>query len=81
MIPQIPYSAIGIGIAVIFGVWAFVIAETFKERAIIAGIPAVILFCGALFRSRAGQLITLIASMLYGLGLIIYLRFNGMEIR
>ncbi len=25
MIPQIPYAAIGTGIAVIFGVWAFIV--------------------------------------------------------
>jgi CBS-domain-containing membrane protein len=81
MVPQIPYSAIGIGIAVIFGVWAFIVAETVKERAVIAGIPAVIFLVGALFRSPVGQLISLIGWVIYGVGCIIYLRFNGMEIR
>ena len=52
MVPQNPYAAIGIGIAVIFGVWAIVVAETVKERAVIAG-----------------------------LAILIFLRFNGMEIR
>ena len=81
MVPQIPYSAIGIGIAVIFGVWAFIVAETVKEKAVIAGIPAVIFLVGALFRSPVGQLISLIGWVIYGVGCIIYLRFNGMEIR
>lgn len=78
---QIPYSAIGIGIAVIFGVWAFVVADTVKERAFIGGIPVLVFFCGALFRSAAGQLISLVGWVLYGLGCIIYLRLNGMDIR
>ncbi|MGZ8840610.1 MAG: hypothetical protein ACXW2O_08810 [Candidatus Aminicenantales bacterium] len=81
MIPQIPYTAIGIGIAVIFGVWAFVIAETVRARAILAGIPFLIFVIGGLLPSRAGQLITLFGWVLYGVGCIIYLRLNGMEIR
>jgi hypothetical protein len=81
MVPQIPYSAIGIGIAVIFGIWAFIVAETAKERAVIAGIAILIFLVGAIFRSHIGQLIALIGWVLYGIGCIIYLRFNGMEIR
>lgn len=81
MVPQIPYAAIGIGIAVIFGVWAFIVAETVKERAVIGGIPLFVFLVGALFRSLAGQLIALIGWVLYGIGCIIYLRYNGMEIR
>jgi len=81
MIPQIPYSAIGIGIAVIFGVWAFVVAETVKERAVIAGIGILVFLAGAIFRSPAGQFVALIGWVLYGVGCIIFLRFNGMEIR
>jgi hypothetical protein len=81
MVPQIPYAAIGIGIAVIFGVWAFLVAETAKERAIIAGIPAVIFLIRILLPSLAGQLISLIGWVLYGIACIIYLRYNGMVIR
>ena len=81
MVPQIPYSAIGIGIAVIFGIWAFIVAETVRARAVIAGIPLIIYFAGSLFRSPAGKLVTLIGLMAYGVGCIIYLRFSGLEIR
>jgi hypothetical protein len=77
----IPYSGIGIGIAVIFGIWAFIVAETVKERAIIAGIPLVIFLIRSAFPSPAGQLVSLIGWMVYGIGCIVYLRFNGMEIR
>ncbi len=81
MIPQIPYSAIGIGIAVIFGVWAFVVAESAKERAVIAGAAALIFLVGAMFRTVAGQLIALIGWIVYGIGCVIFLRLNGMMVR
>lgn len=81
MVFQIPYSAIGIGIAVIFGVWAFIVAETAKEKAVIAGIAILIFLAGAILRSRIGQLIGLIGWVLYGVGCIIYLRLNGMGVR
>jgi len=78
---QIPYSAIGIGIAVVFGVWAFFVAETVKTRAVIAGIAIVVFLFGATFRSPAGRLIALLGWVLYGSGCIIFLRFNGMDVR
>jgi hypothetical protein len=81
MVPQIPYAGIGIGIAVIFGVWAFVVAETVKERSIIAGIPVGIFLVRIILPSLAGELISLIGWIFYGIGCVIYLRFNGMEIR
>ncbi|HOW85401.1 MAG TPA: hypothetical protein P5119_07830 [Candidatus Aminicenantes bacterium] len=81
MIPQIPYQAIGIGIAVILGVWAFVVAETAKERAVIAGFAILIFLVGSTFRSLAGQVVSLAGWILYGIGCIVFLRLNGMEIR
>lgn len=81
MVPQIPYAAIGIGIATILGVWAFLIAETVKERAIIIGIPILIFLIPIVIRSRSAQLIFLVGLMIYGLGCIIFLRYNGVGIR
>jgi hypothetical protein len=81
MIPQIPYTAIGIAVAVIFGIWAFIVAETVKERAVIAVIPVVVFLIPSLFPSPAGRLISLIGWMVYGIGCIIYLRLNGAGVR
>ena len=81
MVPQIPYAGIGIGIAVIFGVWAFIVAETIEERAVIAGIPVVVFLIPVIFPSRIGWLISTIGWVVYGVGCIIYLRYNGMGIR
>jgi hypothetical protein len=78
---QIPYTEVGLGLAIIFGVWAFLVADTVKERAVILGIPIAIMIITVVFRSRAGRLVSLVGWMLYGVGCIIYLRYNGMEIR
>jgi len=81
MAPQIPYAAIGIGIAVIMGIWAFLVAETIKQRAVIAGAPLLIILAGSLFRPFAGQLVALFGWIIYGVGCIIFLRLNGLEVR
>ena len=81
MVPQIPYAAIGTGIAVLLGVWAFLVAETVKERAIIAGVPVLAFLVGSLAPSLAGQLIALIGWILYGIGCVIFLRLNGVGVR
>ena len=82
MVPQIPYTAIGIGIAVIFGVWAFIVAETVKEQGHHRRDPRPRLpDPRPVFPSRPAGSISLVGWMLYGIGCIIYLRLNGMEIR
>ena len=81
MVPQIPYTEIGIGIAIILGVWAFLVAEDDRERALLAGIPVVVFLIRLIFPSPAGRLISLIGWMLYGLGCIIFLRYNGIAVR
>jgi len=78
---MIPYTGIGLGISVIFGIWAFLVAETLKERAILAGIPVIVFLIPVIIPSPVGRLISMIGWMMYGLGCIIYLRYNGMEIR
>jgi hypothetical protein len=81
MTPQIPYAAIGIGIAVLAGVWAFVVADTTRERAFIAGAAGLIVLIGAIFRPPAGPLLTLFGWVVFGVGCIIFLRLKGLGIR
>jgi len=78
---QIPYTEIGIGIAIILGIWAFLVAETDRARAVIVGIPVVVFLIRLIFPSAAGRLVSLVGWMLYGLGCIIYLRCNGIAVR
>ena len=78
---QIPYTEIGIGIAVILGAWAFIVAEDERARAVIVGLPVLIFLLRLIFPSPAGRLASLIGWMLYGIGCIIFLRLNGLSVR
>lgn len=68
-------------VAVLLGVWAFVVAESDRDRAVIVGFPVIVLLIRLIFPSPAGRLVSLIGWMLYGLGCIIYLRLNGIAVR
>jgi hypothetical protein len=80
-VPQIPYTAIGMGIAILLGVWAFIVAETDREKAVVVAIPVVLFLIRLIFPSAAGRLISLVGFMLYGIGCIIFLRYNGIAVR
>jgi hypothetical protein len=67
---QIPYAAIGTGIVLLLGVWAFV-----------AAIPTAILLVRWLFRPVPGRLVSFVALMLYGVGLVVFLRLSGVRVR
>jgi len=78
---QIPYTEIGIGVAIILGAWAFIVAETDRARVVIAVLPILVFFVRILLPSPAGRLISLLGWMLYGLGCITFLRLNGISVR
>jgi len=78
---QIPYTEIGIGVALILGAWAFIVAETERARAVIVGLPVLVFLVRIIFPSPAGRLIWLLGWMIYGLGCIIFLRLNGVSVR
>ena len=78
---QIPYTEIGIGVAIILGARAFIIAEDERARAFIVGLPVLIFLIRLVFPRPAGRLASLFGWMLYGLGCIIFLRINGISVR
>lgn len=78
---QIPYADIGLGVAVILGIWAFLVAETIGARVVVAAIPIVLFLVRVIFPSRAGLVITLVGFMLYGIGCVIYIRYQGFSVR
>jgi hypothetical protein len=78
---QIPYTEIGMGVAVILGLWAFFVTESARARAVIAGLPVAVFFVRLIFPSPTGRLISLVGWMLYGIGCIIHLRLSGIAIR
>jgi hypothetical protein len=78
---QIPYSEIGIGVALILGAWAFIVAEDERARAVFVGLPGLIFLIRLIFPSPAGRLMSLIGWILYGIGCLIFLRLSGVAVR
>jgi hypothetical protein len=77
----IPYTAIGIGIAVILGIWAFFEAESDRGRIFIAAVMIVLFLLPVLRRSGVGRLIQLIGVVVFGLGCYLFLRSRRAGIR
>jgi hypothetical protein len=76
----IPYSEIGIGVAVFVGIWSFIVAETLKERAVIIGGPLAIFLIRSILPARAGGTAALVGWAVYGIGCVIFLRLTGMGV-
>jgi hypothetical protein len=81
MIPQIPYGAIGIGISILLGIWAFIEAETDRGRILIAAVMAFLFLLHILWRSPTGNLVWLISWMLFGICCFIFVKWRGVRIR
>jgi hypothetical protein len=81
MIPQIPYAAIGLGTSVLLGIWAFLVAETDRERVLIGAALAVLLFLRVLWRGPTGNVVSLVCWMVFGICCLLFLRWRGVRIR
>jgi hypothetical protein len=81
MIPQIPYAAIGIGIAILLGIWAFIEAETDRGRVLIAAVMAFFFILRILWRGSTGNLVWLIGWMVFGICCLIFIKWRGIGIR
>jgi hypothetical protein len=80
-VPQIPYAGIGLGVALFAGIWAFIVAESVKERAVILIAGAASFGLRFIVPSRTGRLVSLVLCMVYGAGCLIFLRLNGVGVR
>jgi len=78
---QLPYGAIGIGIGIILGVWAFLRAETAGGRVLVAGLAIAIFFLPVIWRGPAGPIARLIGQMLFGIGCYIFIKLRGVPLR
>jgi hypothetical protein len=81
MIVQVPYDAVGIGIAVILGVWALLQAETTAGRILIGGLMVAIFFLPAVWRGPGGHLARLIGWIVFGIGCYVFIKLRGVPIR
>jgi hypothetical protein len=75
-VPQIPYAAIGEGIALILIVFAFIESDS-KGRIFLAAAYFVSFLLPSIFPSRIFFLIGSLARLFMGAGSFIYLKYQG----
>jgi|WetSurMetagenome_2_1015567.scaffolds.fasta_scaffold07843_4 hypothetical protein len=73
---QIPYDAIGLGIAVIFMILAFLISEL-TGRIVIIGFLLISFILPAIFPSIAMSVICSVGRLLFGAGCFIFWRYRN----
>jgi hypothetical protein len=73
---QIPYDAIGLGIAVIFMVLAFLISEL-TGRIVIIGFLLISFILPAIFPSLTMSVICSVGRLLFGAGCFIFWRYRS----
>ena len=81
MIPQIPYGAIGFGIALLVGIWAAILAETDKGRLFIIGIMIGLFILRFAWSGATARLAGSIGWTIFGIGAIIFIKWKGVGIR
>ena len=77
----IPYQLIGIGIGLLLGVWAFLVAETVKARIYIAASMLVIFFLPVVWRGSASTFISFLGWIIFGIGCYFFLKMQGIGLR
>jgi len=80
VVPQIPYRAIGIGVGLSLGIWAFAHAET-RGKTIIASAMAVLFFLPVLIPASWASTVSGIGWAFLGVASYVYLRWAGVAIR
>ncbi len=76
----IPYQAIGIGVGLLLGIWAFLQAESVKGRVFIASAMAAIFLLPAVWPSEAAGLVSFICWIVFGVGCYIFLKYRGVGV-
>ena len=67
--------------ALLVGVWAIIVAESAKGRIIIAAIMAGIFFVSVVWRSKAAQLISFLAWIVFGISCYLFVKLRGIGTR
>ncbi len=78
---QIPYGAIGIGIAIILGIMAFRETYSTGARVAIAGFILAIILLPAVWHGQAGQVAQLVVGTLFGVVSYVFIKAHGANIR
>lgn len=78
---QIPYGAIGIGIAIILGILAFRETYSTAARIAIGGSILAIILLPSVWRGQAGEIAQLILGTLVGIASYVFIKARGANIR
>lgn len=78
---QIPYGAIGIGIAIVLGILGFRETYSTAARVAIAGFILTIILLPTVWHGQAGQIAQLILGTLVGIASYVFIRARGANIR
>jgi hypothetical protein len=76
----IPYQSIGIGIGLLLGIWAFIIAETPKGRTFILITMLLLFLLPVVWRHPTSGLISFIGWVVFGMGCFISIKWSGVGI-
>ena len=76
----IPYQLIGIGLGLLFGIGAFIEAESIRGRVFIATAMAAVFLLPIVWQSEAASLISFICWVVFGLGCYIFSKYRGVGI-
>ncbi len=77
----VPYAAIGICVALVFGIWALIEAESNRGRIFVVVCLIIFLLLPVFWRTGAGRLAQLVGGMIFGIGCYIFIRWRGYGIR
>jgi hypothetical protein len=77
----INYGAIGVGVGLLLGVWAFIQAESAGGRIFIAATMAGLFFLPIVWRRSAASFISYLGWSVFGIGCLIFIKLRGVNIR
>lgn len=77
----INYGAIGVGIGLLLGIWAFIEAESIKGRVFIVTTMICLFFLPVLWRRSAAFIASYIGWAVFGIGCYIFIKLRGVGIR
>jgi len=75
------YVAIAVGLGLLFGIWAFIEAESIKGRVFIVTTMVCLFFLPVVWRRLAAFHVSYIGWALFGIGCYIFIKLRGVGIR
>jgi hypothetical protein len=77
----INYGAIGVGIGLLLGVWAFIETESVGGRIFIAATIICLFFLPIVWRRSTASFFSYIGWSVFGIGCLIFIKLRGVNLR